>query len=538
MANQKLNITIAAIDKTKGAFGSVTKSLGIASKALFSFKTAIVGAVGVGGLGLLVNQSLKSIDALGKTADKLGVTTEALGAMRYAAELTGVATQTTDMAMQRFTRRLSEAAAGTGEAKGALIELGINAKELTQLPLDQQMLALSDAFSNVQGQSDRVRLAFKLFDSEGVALVSTLSKGRAELAGMFAEAEDLGILLSADAARGVEDANDALLRLSRLFGGIKDQIVAALAPALETLATALKTKIVDGIKAANGSVREFAESAARLMLNTIGDILIGLGNFLNQVVKFTNDVIRLANEMNALIGIEKRFSLVTADFTKSLESAGVFVKSLADNIGQPLPKAMQTAGQQTQQLTGVVGQAQQGFKKFADSAKSATIDVAGYVERGMEALTQSLANVITGAGNAKDAFKDMARSIINDIAMMVIRQQITAPIAGAISSALPTFFGGGATGKAIGGSVQAGKPYMVGERGAEMFVPSRSGSIVPNQATGDGVSVIQNINISTGVQQTVRAEIQSMLPQIANASKAAVLDARRRGGSFAAAFGG
>ena len=79
---------------------------------------------------------------------------------------------------------------------------------------------------------------------------------------------------------------------------------------------------------------------------------------------------------------------------------------------------------------------------------------------------------------------------------------------------------------------------MVGERGAEMFVPSRSGSIVPAQDQNGGVSVIQNINISTGVQQTVRAEIQSMLPQIANASKAAVLDARRRGGSFAAAFGG
>lgn len=537
MANQKLNITIAAIDKTKGAFGAVTKSLGIASKALFSFKTAIVGAVGVGGLGLLVNQSLKSIDALGKTADKLGVTTEALGAMRYAAELTGVATQTTDMAMQRFTRRLSEAAAGTGEAKGALIELGINAKDLAQLPLDQQMLALSDAFTSVQSQSDRVRLAFKLFDSEGVALVSTLSKGREGLAAMFAEADDLGVLLSGDAARGVEDANDALLRLSSLFGGIRDQIVAALAPSLEMLATVLKTKIVDGIKAANGSVREFAESAAKMLLNTVGDILIGLGSFLNEVVKFTNDVIRLANEMNALLGIEKRFNLVTADFTKSLESAGVFVKSLADNIGQPLPKAMDNAQQKTQQLTGVIGQAAKGFENFKRSAESATIDVSGYVERGMETLTQSLANVVTGAGNAKDAFKDMARSIINDIAMMVIRQQITAPIAGAISSALPTFFGG-STPKAIGGSVQAGKPYMVGERGAEMFVPSRSGSIVPAQDQNGGVSVVQNINISTGVQQTVRAEIQSMLPQIANASKAAVLDARRRGGSFAAAFGG
>ena len=53
---------------------------------------------------------------------------------------------------------------------------------------------------------------------------------------------------------------------------------------------------------------------------------------------------------------------------------------------------------------------------------------------------------------------------------------------------------------------------------------------------GGGVTVQQTINVSTGVQQTVRAEIQSMMPQIASASTKAVLNARRRGGSFAGAF--
>ena len=48
----------------------------------------------------------------------------------------------------------------------------------------------------------------------------------------------------------------------------------------------------------------------------------------------------------------------------------------------------------------------------------------------------------------------------------------------------------------------------------------------------------QNINVSTGVQATVRAEIQSLMPQIATATKSAVLEARRRGGTFATAFGG
>lgn len=49
---------------------------------------------------------------------------------------------------------------------------------------------------------------------------------------------------------------------------------------------------------------------------------------------------------------------------------------------------------------------------------------------------------------------------------------------------------------------------------------------------GMGAVVNQTINITTGVQQTVRAEIQNLMPQIQEAAKAAVADSRARGGSY------
>jgi hypothetical protein len=95
--------------------------------------------------------------------------------------------------------------------------------------------------------------------------------------------------------------------------------------------------------------------------------------------------------------------------------------------------------------------------------------------------------------------------------------------------------------RANGGQVVGGKPYMVGERGAELFVPGRSGTIIPNDQLAKGgtqpVVVNQTINLSTGVSQTVRAEVLNMLPQISEAAKGAVLDAKRRGGQFSSAFG-
>ena len=47
-----------------------------------------------------------------------------------------------------------------------------------------------------------------------------------------------------------------------------------------------------------------------------------------------------------------------------------------------------------------------------------------------------------------------------------------------------------------GGSVGAGRPYLVGERGPELFVPSRSGRIEPNGSSGGGPSIEFNPNIT------------------------------------------
>jgi len=62
------------------------------------------------------------------------------------------------------------------------------------------------------------------------------------------------------------------------------------------------------------------------------------------------------------------------------------------------------------------------------------------------------------------------------------------------------FLGGFAlpTPRAAGGNVRAGQPYLVGEAGHEMFVPSQNGNIVPNNQLGGG----QNINITINANDT------------------------------------
>ena len=79
---------------------------------------------------------------------------------------------------------------------------------------------------------------------------------------------------------------------------------------------------------------------------------------------------------------------------------------------------------------------------------------------------------------------------------------------------------------------------MVGEKGAELFMPKSAGTIIPNDKMGaGGVTINQNLNFSTGIVPTVRAEVQNLMPQIKKETVSAVAEARTRGGAFARTFG-
>ena len=157
-------------------------------------------------------------------------------------------------------------------------------------------------------------------------------------------------------------------------------------------------------------------------------------------------------------------------------------------------------------------------------------------------VSDGIADMVTGVSDGLDGLKDVVRSSIQQIISDMIRVHV---VNKSINAALG-FFGlddfkiGNF---ASGGAIQARRPVLVGERGPELIVP-KSASTVRNAhdtrsamaRSGAGVAVYQTINVTTGVQDTVRAEIVNLMPQISDASKAAVLDARRRGGSFSRAF--
>ena len=93
-------------------------------------------------------------------------------------------------------------------------------------------------------------------------------------------------------------------------------------------------------------------------------------------------------------------------------------------------------------------------------------------------------------------FGDLTRSIIQDL----LKIQLKAAVVGVFqsmggSSGILGLFGIG--GKAAGGPVSGGTPYLVGEQGPELFIPQSSGNIVPNGqmgSSGGRTTIINNIS--------------------------------------------
>ena len=210
------------------------------------------------------------------------------------------------------------------------------------------------------------------------------------------------------------------------------------------------------------------------------------------------------------------------------------------------------------------------LRKALEDAKDATEDVVDVlgdelkqaVVTSANAFTTDLVDALMSGEDAMDSFESFAKKMVSQIIAIFMQLVVVNKIINSIfgltgDDALAThdLFGGGKTpkintggvktkgysppsGLAGGGAMFSGQPRLVGERGAEIFVPHTNGSILNNMnsknamGSGKSVNIYQTVNFATGIVPTVRAEVTKMMPQIADVTKAAVQESAMRGGNF------
>lgn len=147
-----------------------------------------------------------------------------------------------------------------------------------------------------------------------------------------------------------------------------------------------------------------------------------------------------------------------------------------------------------------------------DEAEAQASDTAESIGRDFSSLGRTMRSSLERSFS--DAFLGIETnfgSVLRRMAADFLSSQLISGLSSLFSQAFPSLFPT-PQGRAIGGPVTAGTPYVVGERGKEMFIPRESGRIVPNHQLGGGVTIVQNIQ--TGLP-TQMQEAMFMASQLA-----------------------
>ena len=244
---------------------------------------------------------------------------------------------------------------------------------------------------------------------------------------------------------------------------------------------------------------------------------------------------KLRDELRFMLPTVDQNSIEFANLTnmiKELDQAYMNVPLETVEVGMDkVTKATKKQGEAVKEITGVYANFQKGFTDAFSTQKDMFKEIQDIGASTFEGLKKSLTDfVMTG----KLSFQDLSTFIVRKTVEMLIGQAIQNAFekgmamfkADAIKKAMISMYEGAmktfasipfpfnvvAVGGALafgagiinrirgfekGGRPPVGQPSIVGERGAELFVPDQAGTIVPNDKLGMGKQVTVNFNIST-----------------------------------------
>lgn len=578
MAAQDLKIDILATDKTGAAFRSVQSGLKQVDSATSGVRNAMLGvgsAIAALGAITYVRSVINIADSMDELSKRTGIAVETLSSLSNTAALAGSSQEELGSALIKLNKSIAEAASGSKEQALAFQNLGVSVKDAEGniRPTTDVLADIADAFSRVDDGAIKTQYQMALFGKSGANLNEFLSKGSAGI-------KEFGASISTDFAKDSADFNDNLTN----FGQILQRIIGEKSlPLLQffnkELQNAINIDRASKIGGGRGIVNPEVVKPQSLTIKPLDPSIAKNAEEVSKKLRDINDeILKMTQGENALAvaqfsrmeGVTKpqikqyeellRQKAQLAAQDRELDAASREAdemakkgfqdkvdlinkaKKLYDDTRTPLEKM----NIQMAELDRLLAMGAISWDVYARATLDATDAFAEVKDTGVSALEElkyavqgwgrNFTDVMTEATmSGKFNFADMANSIIRDLIRIQIQKAITDPLVKAGTSFLDSALGTGkvAGARAMGGPVTSGQSYLVGENGPEIFIPNSSGQINNDPSgVGSGVTVHQTINLSAGVSQTVRAEVIGMMPRIMEATKAAVADSKRRGGSF------
>ena len=167
-----------------------------------------------------------------------------------------------------------------------------------------------------------------------------------------------------------------------------------------------------------------------------------------------------------------------------------------------------------------------------DKLNESTKDMKSNFEKIGESIASGVSDNLTAAIMQTKTLGDAAKSILNDLSSTLIRLGVNTLLGGLTGGSSGIFGSLPMLKFANGGNPPVGKPSIVGEKGPELFVPKRSGTIIPNDklAGGGSTNISVNIDASGSSVQGNEQQGKELGRVISAAIQSELIKQRRPGG--------
>ena len=441
---------------------------------------------------------------------------------------------------------------GTGIAQDAFIQLGITQDDLreTNGDLFQQFQLVADALRKMEDGTDKTAAAYKLFGGRNIELLTAIENGTMGMQEQFEVAQRLGLVMSKDVVGTVEQANDSMAMMKLALVGLTQQFSAALAPAILRASNNIREKFLHWIEKTHGSVTNFGNYLADELIENMfnfAEVMIHVGTAVtNTAIAFGNLGIAAMNvvsvfrpskwkddfeSFNSFIKVNKEslhnLKKLYEDVTglehpvianaKELTEARKKIEAQENTIREEKLKKEKEAKNK------LIALEKDKFDRILKANKAKNEQDKKLREEATADIKSDLEGTLTiMSGNSKKAFKmlqahKIAEAVVNTYSAVMRAFSTYNPPHSYLAASTALAFGMAQvsqirsqkfTARRQGGLVSKNKPYMVGEGGAETFIPNSSGYIAPTGMGGKNVNVNFTINAvdTAGFQQLLANE--------------------------------
>lgn len=567
---EKLNQRLKILTKDNGTY---SQSLKLAEEAQTKFGLSSIDA-----LEGVTNLQAR-LGPLGSTMDEI---TAIFNGFNTAAILSGASTQEQAGAMRQLTQALGSGVLRGDEFNSISEQMSAVLKPIAD-QLGVNVGALRDMAAQGKITKDVVVAAFKEIEKEGSKALKELIKNDPTMVFkvLSNETEKLSIAVGKLLAPAVLDAIGIITSLTTAVTefiespiGQTAAIFTGIALAVKgftgavTLLTAAQTILIAKFKATTVGAIAFAKASATASIATkalaistgalaialnalpIIGLVTGVGLLTTALIKHNqkqknfNKLVREGGKaeveaaIDSLTARKKSLEARLGTNNRINQSLNRQIKNIEAQI-KPLQERLDKTNE-IEKANKKIEESQDRQKKQAEELKEKMTAVGEEIETSIKG---NLRDAITGA----QSFGQAMTNVLNKIRDKIIDAQIDKILgnfgenfgksaSGGKGKGIGGFLGGvlGGLFRANGGPVKAGKPYIVGERQPELFVPRTSGTILPstNIGGGDNTTNMVTVNVDASGSSVAgnSADAQALGAAIGAAVQAQLIKEKRPGG--------